>query len=58
MLRLVAAHRLSLAVAEWGLLLVVHGLVPHGMWNIPRPGIELCPLHWQADSFTNDWPTL
>ena len=24
--------------------------LPHGMWNIPRPGIELCPLHWQADS--------
>ena len=25
-------------------------LVAHGMWNLPRPGIEPCPLHWQVDS--------
>ena len=22
----------------------------HGMWDLPRPGFEPCPLHWQADS--------
>ena len=22
----------------------------YGIWNLPRAGIELCPLHWQADS--------
>ena len=21
-----------------------------GMWDLPRPGLEPCPLHWQADS--------
>ena len=21
-----------------------------GMWNIPGLGVELCPLHWKADS--------
>ena len=22
----------------------------HGMWDLPRPGSNPCPLHWQADS--------
>ena len=21
------------------------------MWNLPGPGIEQCPLHWQVDSY-------
>ena len=21
-----------------------------GMWNLPRPGLGPCPLHWQVDS--------
>ena len=21
-----------------------------GTWDLPRPGLEPCPLHWQADS--------
>ena len=25
-----------------------------GMWDIPRPGSNLCPLHWQADSSPRD----
>ena len=25
-----------------------------GMWNLPRPGIELMSLHWQADSYPLD----
>ena len=27
----------------WALLLC-------GMWDLPRPGLKPCPLHWQADS--------
>ena len=23
---------------------------PRGMWDLPSPGLELCALHWQADS--------
>ena len=23
-----------------------------GMWNLPRPGIKLCSLHWQEDSYS------
>lgn len=31
-----------------------HGTRPWSlwsMWNLPGPGIELCPLHWQVDSY-------
>lgn len=24
--------------------------LPRGMWNSPRPGLNPCSLHWQADS--------
>ena len=24
--------------------------MPCGMWDRPGPGMEACPLHWQADS--------
>ena len=23
----------------------------HGMWDLPRPGLEPVSLHWQVDSF-------
>ena len=26
------------------------GSVALSMWGLPRPGLEPCPLHWQADS--------
>ena len=25
-----------------------------GMWNLPGPGINPCPLHWQVDSYPLD----
>ena len=44
---LVAEHRLQTRrlsnCGSWAQLLC-------GMWDLPRPGLELCPLHWQADS--------
>ena len=26
------------------------GQLPCSMWNLPRPGSNLCALHWRADS--------
>lgn len=33
-----------------GLSCEAQALLLHGLWDIPRPGIELVSLHWQADS--------
>ena len=38
----VVARRLS-SCGAWAQLL-------HGMWDLPGPGTEPMPLHWQADS--------
>ena len=35
-------HRLSSCDVRVSLL--------HGMWDLPGPGPNLCPLHWQTDS--------
>ena len=38
-----------------GSVVVTQGLsCPGSKGNLPRPGIELCPLHWQVDSLPPD----
>lgn len=33
----------------WASIAVAMGLLSHRMWDLPRPGINLFPLHWQVD---------
>ena len=49
----IAVHRLSLAALSWGYsLLVVHRLSCPAVCEVfPDQGSNLCPSHWQVDSF-------
>ena len=35
----------------WARQLCIRAQLPRGMWTLPDPGLNLCPLHWQVNSY-------
>ena len=42
---------LARALGAWASAVATQVLVVRGLWNLPGPGMEPSPLHWQADSY-------
>ena len=39
------------ALGAWASAVATQVLAVWGLWNLPGPGMEPSPLHWQADSY-------